>query len=227
MTTQLEMLGQRQSREDSATFDEYSIKLDRWARFSKDERMRYRLAQILTSAYRIAIVDDRVMGHPDESLIDGDEGAAFTRGPVNLARVVFLMLNPSTATAFKPDPTVDHKCAKFARLWGAQVLEVVNLFAFRSPYPTDLDAPGADLGTDSFADAQILAACAGAKRVIAAWGNGGWRGGRADHVRALLKQNDIELHHLGLTNGGFPTHPLARGKWFIPLTREPVLWEQG
>jgi hypothetical protein len=103
------------------------------------------------------------------------------------------------------------------------VLDVVNLFAMRSPYPTDLDG-AADVGDDWQNDAAIIDACVGATKVVAAWGNHGWRRGRADIVRARLGDAGIALYHLGLTKEGRPLHPLARGKAFIPLTRELTEW---
>lgn len=163
------------------------------ARFSDDRRLRYRLRRQI--------------------------GANTTPWA---ARVVFVMLNPSTADAFKPDRTVS-KCCEFARRWGASVLEVVNLFALVSPYPRDLDRAhdrGESLGTDVAANMEILEACTGAARVIAAWGNGA-RFGRDEEVRDLLWRHGIKLERLGLTQDGHPLHPLARGKSFIPLSTQP------
>ncbi len=192
--------------------DEYSLRMDGWARFSKDGLHRFRLARMLVPTFKLAIVDGKVMGlAEDDSLVD-------------LVRIVFLMVNPSTANAFKPDPTVS-KCVKFAQRWGAQALEVVNLFTFRSQFPKDLDS-ALDRGEGPENDAAILAACRGATRVVAAWGNNGTRGGRDETVRAMLAREGIQLSHLGLTDGGHPQHPLSRGKKFIPIEREPVIWER-
>lgn len=173
-----------------------------WARFSDDRRMRYRLG--------------RVVG----SIVDADQvKRAWHRGGSPLwTRVVFIMLNPSTANAFKLDPTVS-KCVKFAQRWGADVLEVVNLFAFRSSNPDDLKA-ATPRGTIE-EDEAILAACVGPARVIAAWGNHGGIDGRAAHVHSMLSKERIPLYHLGTTDRGHPLHPLARGKSFIQLDREP------
>jgi hypothetical protein len=172
--------------------------------------MRYRLARSLVPGIELDVISDRVS----------------LRWDLPTSHVVFVLCNPSTATAFKPDNTVT-KCGQFAQRWGANLYEVVNVYAYRSTYPTDLDtelAAGRPIGTDTVADDAILAACRGASRVIAAWGNNGSRIGRADAIRALLAKNNIDLEHLGLTNGGYPTHPLARGKKFVPLDREPVVW---
>lgn len=181
--------------------DQFSDDGSGWAQFSDDMTMRFRLARSLTTA-RIAIVDGRVIG---------------------LLRIVFLMLNPSTADAFKPDPTV-RECIKFARAWGGDVLEVVNLFALRSPYPEDLRKyTYGRRGDDPTNDDAIRSACLGAHRVIAAWGAGGDLDHRATTVRNLIV-NHVPLFHLGLTKDGYPKHPLARGKHRISSQQQPIPW---
>ena len=52
-------------------------------------------------------------------------------------KVVFCMLNPSTADANKDDPTL-RRCIGFANKFGYSSLEIVNLYAYRSPNPKDL-----------------------------------------------------------------------------------------
>lgn len=183
--------------------DEYSTDGTGWARFSDDKTRRYRLGRILSPALAAA--------------------GGWQYLPRTLDRTVFVMLNPSTADAFKLDPTV-RKCVQFAARWGSDVLEVVNLFAYRSPHPDDLDN-AIPRGTVEEDDA-IVEACTqpGRTITIAAWGNHGTRDGRHEHVRALLSRRRVQVWHLGLTCGGYPLHPLARGKAFIPLTREPTEW---
>jgi hypothetical protein len=197
--------------------DERSLDETGWALFSDDRKLRYRLARALVPG-ALEIVDGVVVGLRGLDI-------------ESLARVVFLMLNPSTATAFKLDPTV-LKCTKFARRWRAHVVEVVNLFALRSPYPEDLiklmdDDTGRlavrrGAGLDN--DKEIINACAGASLVIAAWGNHGHLANRASIVRGMLQMAGVTLHHLGTTSNGSPLHPLARGKSSIPIEREPVVW---
>ena len=164
--------------------------------------MRYRLARSLT---KLQIVDGCVLG---------------------LLKVVWLLLNPSTADAFKPDPTVG-ECIKRSTALGVDVVEIVNLFAFRSTYPTDLPKRAiGERGDTVLNNEQILLACTGASKVIAGWGNDGALGDRAHHVRQLLRDHDVVLHHLGTTKDGYPKHPLARGRHRIPGDLMPTEWEE-
>ncbi len=188
--------------------NQLSLNRTGWALFSDDMTMRYRLTRGLTPQATFIFAGDCVV----------DYG--------NLARVVFLMLNPSTADAFKLDPTVN-ECRKRAIALGADVLEVVNLFALRSPYPEDLrKAARGSRGDDDVNDAAIITACRGARMVIAAWGNGGDLDDRAARVTYLLSLSNIRLHHLGRTSSGAPKHPLARGKHRIPADLTPIAWDQ-
>ncbi len=190
--------------------DEFNTDHSGWARFSEDRTMRYRLARALVPG-TLEIVDGIVRSH-----------ALIHEGP--LLHVVFLMLNPSTADAFKLDPTVTN-CVKFARRWGAHILEVVNLFAFRSPYPEYLVAAsksGASMGADPMNNDAIVRACHGL--VIAAFGNHGELRDRGNAVVAMLRAIGVKLHHLGMTKSGMPKHPLARGKHRIPDDQQPIPW---
>ncbi len=189
--------------------EEWSEDRKGFARFSDDRVMRYRLQRTLT---------------PDGV---SRMWIARTAALTGVKRVVFVMLNPSTADAFKVDPTVA-KCCQFALRWGADVLEVVNLFAFRSPHPSDLyfrASTARDIGADLTNTDEISAACDGASRVIAAWGAHGKINARAELVRERLVREGVKLEALGFTDGGQPLHPLSRGKKFIPIEREPVPWQ--
>ena len=174
-----------------------------WARFALDGKHRYRLARSL-----------------------GDEPLRFRRGRLcGERRVVFVMLNPSTADAFVVDPTI-RRCVEFATGWGADIVEVVNLFAYRTPHPTALLRRRVR-GDDARADAELLAACLGAHRVIAAWGNHGDHprlGGRALAVTAMLRAARVSLMCLETTLSGAPKHPHARGSHRIPPDRKPIVW---
>lgn len=51
--------------------------------------------------------------------------------------MVFIGLNPSTADAEQDDPTI-RKCAHFAQQEGCGGFHMLNIFAFRTPYPQEL-----------------------------------------------------------------------------------------
>ena len=212
---------------------EHPTKIEQWpsdtrdgyALFSRDMKRRYHLARPLTE--RALLVDRNAQHEAGVNHDDIDREAPRWMCARELTRVVFVMLNPSTADAFKLDPTVT-KCRKFAERWGADVLEVVNLFAHRSTYPEDLKMLEAGKrGDDEENDRAIAAACTmpGVQRVIAAWGNHGALGRRAEHVTAMLVGAGVQLSALGTTEDGkTPLHPLARGKRWIPIEREPRAW---
>lgn len=189
--------------------DQYSDDRTGWARFSDDMTMRYRLARALPLLDVTALPID----------IDTATGRVTA-----MRRVVFLMLNPSIADAFIVDPTI-RECIKFTRYWGADVLEVVNLFALRSTDPAGLKKYACGYrGDDSVNDQQISEACAGAWRVIAAWGCGGNLEHRDSRVCNMLQMCNVNLGCLGRTLDGFPKHPLARGRHRISADQQPIPW---
>jgi hypothetical protein len=88
-----------------------------------------------------------------------------------LRRVLFVLLNPSTADETKNDPTV-RKVLRYAKEWGFARLDVVNLFGFRTKSPQVL-AQAFRAGTDIVGpenDAYLEAAARRAHRVVVAWG---------------------------------------------------------
>lgn len=131
--------------------------------------------------------------------------------------VTFVMLNPSTADAFRDDRTIA-KCSKYARAWGGDTLCVVNLFALRATDPRELARRSCaeEAGADAANELAIRDAAARAAIVIAAWGNHGARWDRGALVlRGALA--GISLHHLGLSQRGQPMHPLYRPDATAPV----------
>jgi hypothetical protein len=135
-------------------------------------------------------------------------------GPEPERRLTFIMLNPSTATETKNDPTVK-RCINFATRWGYGTLVVVNIFAYRATKPAALRDVDDPVGPEN--NAAILKAVVGAERVICAWGAGGKMMDRSKEVRRMLQGR--ELYVLGLTKEGYPRHPL-----YVAHDVEPVLW---
>lgn len=130
--------------------------------------------------------------------------------------VLFIALNPSTADAKLDDPTV-RRMMRFARDWGYGGIEVVNMFAFRATQPADLKRAVDPVGRNN--NQVLLHRAHAAKLVVACWGrHGAWRG-RDHEVRRLLK--GIPVHHLGMTNGGHPRHPL-----YLRTDTQPQPWEE-
>jgi hypothetical protein len=118
---------------------------------------------------------------------------------------VFVMLNPSTADAFRTDPTVT-RCARFARRENCGGLVIVNLFALRSTDPRELRRHPDPVGPGN--DDHILEHCRPGRLVIAAWGTHGRLRDRDRAVLAMLSAAQVTLHCFGTTTGGSPRHPL-------------------
>lgn len=132
-------------------------------------------------------------------------------GDTKASRVLFVMLNPSTADAAKDDPTI-RRCIGFATRWGMQRLDVVNLFAFRATQPRDLfdQAPSVAIGDPENLNVIRLYASM-AKIIVCAWGVHGHRFDRDREVMMCgLCDHAFRLRicSLGETKSGFPRHPL-------------------
>jgi hypothetical protein len=123
--------------------------------------------------------------------------------------VVFVMLNPSTADAFRLDPTV-RRCTQFARDWGAGGLVVLNIFALRSTDPKGLyDAERDPVGPLN--DQVFLSLPRDEPMhlpIVCAWGAHGGLDGRGPEVAGILLGRGLTLTSLGQTKNGHPKHPL-------------------
>lgn len=119
---------------------------------------------------------------------------------------LFIMFNPSTADGSKDDATI-RRCVSFAKAWGYERLEVVNLFAFRATKPADLFAvtfQDDPVGPENLTTIRRCSANAGI--IICAWGN---RGSYLDQDETVLGWlGEGTQYALGLTSNGQPRHPL-------------------
>ena len=135
--------------------------------------------------------------------------------------LVFIMLNPSTATAETNDPTVE-RCERRARKMGYGGLEVVNLFAYRATDPMEMKRQADPVGPEN--DAHILEVverCTNQGRnfnIIAGWGTHGKHRGRGARVIAMLRAKGYQVECLTLTKGNQPGHPLYVGYDAVPMT---------
>jgi hypothetical protein len=131
-------------------------------------------------------------------------------------RVLFVMLNPSTATEVQNDPTVE-RCERRARHLGFGAFRVTNIFAWRATDPRDMKAAADPVGPHN--DATLMAGADWADQIIAAWGTHGAHQGRGPNVAALLRKTAVPLFHLGLSKAGHPKHPL-----YLPYAQKPTAW---
>lgn len=132
-------------------------------------------------------------------------------------RVMFVMLNPSTATEVQNDPTVE-RCERRARVLGFGGFRVTNIFAFRATDPRDMRAAADPVGPNN--DATLAEGATWADRIIAAWGVHGAHQDRGPAVADKLLQTGRPLFHLGLSKAGHPKHPL-----YLPYSQQPVAWD--
>lgn len=120
-----------------------------------------------------------------------------------LPKVLFIMLNPSTADATKDDPTI-RRCISFAKSWGYGSLYVGNLFAYRSTSPKGLLEIADPFGEwNNYHLNEMENKC---DLIVCAWGN-------APILKELKYRPKLEniskpLHYLDLANSGTPKHPL-------------------
>jgi hypothetical protein len=124
------------------------------------------------------------------------------------SKIMFIMLNPSTADDTNDDPTIK-RCINFTKEWNYGGLYVCNLFAFRATNPKDLLTLENPFGDENIEF--IKQYTAEVEVIVCAWGN-------KKILKSILKnQNPFELlsfaslklHYLELSkNGTTPKHPL-------------------
>jgi len=128
---------------------------------------------------------------------------------------VWIMLNPSRATADQNDATT-RICMNYAHRWGFSDYVAVNLFALVDTYPSGLIKAADPIGPDN--DEAIRRAVDFARRhdgiVIAAWGSHGDLFDRAAAGLRMLAETPV--YTLGLTRGGQPRFPRALSKYITP-----------
>ena len=132
-------------------------------------------------------------------------------------QILWIMLNPSTADANVNDPTI-RRCIAFSKAWGYDSLEVVNLFALRSPNPQDL-IDSSEAGIDPVGpnnDGYISWAVKQSASVIAAWGSRGFARTRVPLIKSICGRIDC----LGVTKDGSPRHPL-----YVKADQQRDIWQ--
>jgi len=125
---------------------------------------------------------------------------------------VLLMNNPSSADAFKPDPTL-RRGKGYASDIGHSDLIVVNMHGWRSPHPNDLLRVADPVGpwNDVFLEALHE------YPIIAAWGSHKAPMRRAAEVMRIVGRPLLCLRVSEKTN--MPEHPL-----YLPASLRPIPW---
>ncbi len=130
-------------------------------------------------------------------------------------RIVWVMLNPSTADGADDDPTV-RKVVGFSKRWGYGSALIVNLSAYRATDPREL---GRDHVGPGIENAETVWRALLGSPVVAAWGDG-IRHLRTSAALALVlhmaRRGSVDC--LGRTRAGNPRHP-ARIAYETPLER--------
>ncbi len=156
------------------------------------------------------------MDHPCGAFIDGSYRYRLWRTLEEVRttkRVLFVMLNPSTADEHRDDPTL-RRCIGFAKQWGFRRVDVCNLFAYRSSSPRVLRTAVDPVGPLN--DGVLREVAAEAALTVVAWGADGKLGRRGDYVAATVLRKRA-LYCLGRTRSGEPRHPL-----YVPRSAELI-----
>lgn len=132
-------------------------------------------------------------------------------------------LNPSTADAFKPDPTVTREIG-FGRLWGCTQYLKGNAYGWRDPKPKKMwqaKKAGHDIVgalNDACIASMLVAVRDRGGIALACWG----RHAKPDRVSALIAlaaDVGVPWQCLGTNKDGSPKHPL-----YLPSTAQLQPW---
>lgn len=124
--------------------------------------------------------------------------------------MTFVMLNPSTADADINDQTI-RRCMGYARRAGCGQLTVVNLYAYRATFPSDL-RDAAEAGVDVVGPENLYYVDEAMRTglIVVAWGANAATCPPTP-VAALLANWSGQLWCIGTTKDGHPRHPSRGG----------------
>ena len=141
--------------------------------------------------------------------IDHKYRYVLTRKWSNNGICLFIMLNPSTADAYKFDPTVS-RAYKIAKRFRLGELVVLNIFAIKGSDPYVIKEHIDPVG--KYNDYYLNYYCKKAKMIIVAWGNHGSYNNRSNDVKNILLRNKKEVYCIDINISGEPKHPLYTKK---------------
>ena len=132
-------------------------------------------------------------------------------------KVLFIMLNPSTADAEKDDATTT-RCINYSKRWGYGGIMIGNIYPFRAKRPKDL-RKWIDTDKDAAFETTVInqayvgnmATCT--DLIVCAWGCN-YKGGIPEWIDNLGRLHYLELCDDGVT----PKHPLGNlSKDLVPI----------
>ena len=121
-------------------------------------------------------------------------------------KILFIMLNPSTADEFVEDPTI-RRIVNYAKDWGYGSVYVGNLYAFRSTDPKGLNSVEDPIGPENITNIQALIGLV--DKVVYAWGN-------ERKEPEWLKKIVTNPYCIDISKKGIPKHPLYLKKCLKP-----------
>lgn len=186
------------SRKNGGTWDierAREVLSQSWKGASDCGKYRYRLHRFLNKENGIRL------------LIDGRVGSVTT--------CLFIMLNPSTADGETDDPTI-RRCMGYASKWRYDMLDVVNLFSYRSTDSKVLINPSFDCWGPEHWE-YFMASVAMADLVVCGWGSHPWAQDVAkDAIRRIKELGKTPLCLKKNANGS-PAHPLYLKGDLLPI----------
>lgn len=128
-------------------------------------------------------------------------------------KVMFVGLNPSTASEYADDSTI-RRVKAFARGWGYGGVYMLNCFPYITTDPTELDNSGNMVENDGW----LLHFAALSQEVVFAWGASPQirQSGREAEMSKLIPQAKVLL----TDQDGSPRHPL-----FVSCNVVPSAWQ--
>lgn len=120
-------------------------------------------------------------------------------------RLLYVMLNPSTADASLDDATI-RSCVRLADGHGYGSIEVVNVFAWRATDPKELLTASDPVGPNN--QNAVEAAIMRCDVVVFAWGAFPPAHERSTYIRNLVSSHRPAAYCFGKTKAGAPKHPL-------------------
>ena len=127
-----------------------------------------------------------------------------------LANLLFIGLNPSTADEHHDDPTL-RRLIGFAKGWGYGSLTLCNLYAYCTPSPKKLFEIKDPIGLKN--DQWIIKSSTLAEQVVLVYGNHGKTGFRDKEVLKLVSKP----YCVAISKLSMPKHPL-----YLKYTKAPI-----